>query len=264
MKRTLKEKYGPWALVTGASAGIGEAFAHHLARAGMDLILVARRRERLEVLSSYLVQKYHIQALNVPLDLTQESFMEALVGAVGDREVGVLINNAGFGSTGRFVERDPVSEAGMVRLNCWAPTVLAHHFIRPMVARRRGAVIFVASVVGYQPTPFMTTYAATKAFDLAMGEGLWYELKPYGIDVLALSPGTTDTEFQGVAGMSRGPIVATAEEVVGTAMRALGKRASVVDGGVNRVLAFAHRVLPRRLSLTLAGGIIGWFHARNR
>ncbi len=261
MKKNLREKYGEWALITGASAGIGEAFAHHLARAGMNLILVARRKERLEILASTLIQKYRIQALCVPLDLTDGDFLETLTRSVGDREVGMLINNAGYGSTGRFTERDAAWEANMVRLNCWAPTVLAYHYIPPMVARRRGAVIFVASVVGYQPTPLMTTYAATKAFNLFMGEGLSHELRPYGIDALALSPGTTDTEFQEVAHIaSRGPLVATAEEVVATAMRALGRRPSVVDGWINRALAFSPRILPRRMALYLAGRIAGLLH----
>ena len=261
--KNLKEKYGAWAMITGASAGIGEAFAHHLAGVGMNLILVARRKERLDILAAYLIQKYRVEALCVPLDLTEDDFLETLTRSVGDREVGMLVNNAGYGSAGRFTERAAAWEANMVRLNCWAPTVLAHHYIPPMVARRRGAVIFVASVVGYQPTPLMTTYAATKAFNLFMGEGLSHELRPYGIDALALCPGTTDTEFQAVAHMSRGPLVATAEEVVATAMRALGKRPSVVDGWINRALASSVRILPRRLALFLAGRIAGLLHARD-
>lgn len=260
--KPLREKYGEWALVTGASAGIGEAFARYLARAGMDVILVARRRERLEALAAHLTQQHGVQALAVPLDLTDAHFMEALTERVGDREVGVLVNNAGYGSTGRFLERDPAGEADMVRVNCWAPVALTHHFVRPMVARRKGAILFLSSVVAYQPTPFMTTYAATKAFNLFLGEGLWYELRKYHIDVLALSPGTTATEFHQVAHMARGPVVASPERVVETAMRALGRKPSVVDGTINRLLAFAHRLLPRRTTLSLAGRIIGLFHAR--
>lgn len=262
--KTLKEKYGEWALITGASAGIGEAFARYLARAGLDVILVARRKERLEALASHLIQEHRVQALSVPLDLTDAHFMETLAEGVRDREVGMLINNAGCGSTGRFVERGLQWEADMVRLNCWAPTVLTHHYLPPMVERRKGAIIFVGSVVGYQPTPFMTTYSATKAFNLFMGEGLWYELRKYHIDALALSPGTTDTEFHQTANMSRGPLVATPERVVRTAMKALGRRPSVVDGRINSVLAFAHRLVPRRAAVALTGGIIGAFHAKDR
>jgi short-subunit dehydrogenase len=260
--KTLKERYGAWALITGASSGIGEAFARYLARAGMDVILVARRRERLEVLAAYLTQQHGVQALAVPLDLTDPHFLEALTEQVGDREVGMLVNNAGYGSTGRFLERDPAREADMVRLNCWAPVVLTHHFVHPMAKRRKGAILFVSSVVGYQPTPFMTTYAATKAFDLFLGEGLWYELRRYAIDVLTMSPGTTETEFHQVADMARGPVVAPPDRVVETAMRALGRRPSAVDGLFNHLLAFGHRLLPRRTTLGLAGRIIGLFHAR--
>ena len=262
--KDLKDRYGEWALVTGASAGIGEAFAHHLARSGMSLILVARRKERLDNLASDLVRRHPVQALPLPLDLTAPDFLERLVQGVGGREVGMLVNNAGFGSAGRFVEQDVRREADMVLLNCWAGTAIAHQFIPGMIARRRGAVIWVSSVAGYQPMPFMTTYAATKAFDLSMGEALWYELRPCGIDALALSPGTTATEFQAVARMSVGPIVATAEEVVATAMRALGRKPSVVAGRINRILAFGHRVMPRRVSLALAGRIVGRLHTRGR
>lgn len=260
----LKEKYGAWALITGASAGIGEAFARYLARAGVDVILVARRKERLEALATHLTQQHGVQALAIPLDLTDAHFLETLIERVGDREVGVLVNNAGYGSAGEFVGRDPAREADMVRLNCWAPVVLTHHFVRPMVARRKGAILFVASVVAYQPMPFMTTYSATKAFNLFLGEGLWYELQKYHIDVLALSPGSTDTEFQQVAHMTRGPLVASPEQVVETAMRALGRRPSAVDGVINGLLAFAHRALPRWLALRLAGEIMGALHTGDR
>ncbi len=262
--KPLKERYGAWALITGASAGIGEAFARHLARAGVDVILVARRRERLEALAAHLTQQHGVQALVAPLDLRDPDFLERLIGVVGDREVGMLVNNAGYGSTGPFVERDPAWEADMVRLNCWAPVVLTHHFARPMVARRRGAILFVASVVAYQPTPFMTTYSATKAFNLFLGEGLWYELRKYNVDALTLSPGTTDTEFQQVAHTARGPVVASPERVVETALRALGRQPSVVDGVINNLLTFAHRLVPRFVAAHLAGEITGAFHVKDR
>ena len=223
---------------------------------------MARRRQHLEDLSEELSSEHQVQALPVSLDLSDADFMQTLVDAVGDREVGMLINNAGCGSTGVFSENDPVKEADMVRVNCWAPTVLTHHFVPPMVRRGRGAVIFLGSVVGYQATPYMTTYSATKAFNVFMGEGLWFELKRFNIDVLSLAPGSTNTEFHGVANMTLGPLFATPEQVVQTAMKALGRRPCVVVGRLNKALAKEYRVLPRRLLVALAGQIISRFHYR--
>jgi uncharacterized protein len=252
---TLKEKYGNWALITGASSGIGEGFAKRLASEKMNLILVARRKDRLKKLSDELKEKYDVNIVIAPVDLSKGSFMDDLKGFVEDREVGILINNAGFGSAGEFADSDIEQQADMIRVNCIAPTILAHHFIQPMKERKKGAVIFLGSLVAYQPTPLTTTYSATKAFNLFMSEGLWYELRDYNIDVLALNPGGTDTEFQKKANTSSGPAPRTVTEVVDTAMKSLGKKISVVDGSFNKLLSFVPRIVTRKFIVRLAGRV---------
>lgn len=251
----LTEKYGMWAFITGASSGIGEEFARRLASEKMNLILVARRKEKLEILAAKLKEEYKIEIVTAPIDLSKKKFLEELKEYVGKKEVGVLINNAGFGSNGEFINADADEEAKMVMLNCVAPVILTHHFVRPMVERKKGAIIFLGSVVAFQPTPFMTTYSATKAFNAFMGDALWYELKKYNIDVLSLNPGGTSTEFQRVANSSAGPTPRTVQQVVNTAMKSLGRKPSVVDGFYNKVLAVSSRLISRKLTLLIAGYI---------
>ena len=252
-KMTLQEKYGSWALITGASSGIGEEFARRLASEKMNLILVARRKDRLEKLAEELKEKHSVKNVVVPLDLSKDNFMKELKEYVEDREVGLLVNNAGFGYNGEFGDGDVEQQTDMIRVNCIAPTVLTHHFVQSMIEKKKGAIIFLGSLVGFLPTPFTTTYSATKAFNLFMGEGLWYELRKYNIDVLTLNPGGTYTEFQKVANTSAGPIPRTVEEVVNTAMRNLGRRPSVVDGFYNKVISVIPRFITRRSTLMIAG-----------
>ncbi len=250
---TLKEKYGTWALVTGASSGIGEGFARRLASENLNLILIARRLERLEKLSRELIEKHNIKVVIAPVDLSKKKFMDELKEYVGKREVGLLVNNAGFGYNREFVEADPDIFRKMIKVNCIAPTVIAQYFGAQMVKRNKGAIIFLGSIVGYNPTPFTSVYSATKAFNLFMGEALWYELKKNNVDVLALNPGGTATEFQQVAGTSAGPVARSVEQVVNTAMKKLGKRPSVVDGFINKVFTVIPRFITRRLTLNIAG-----------
>jgi len=251
--RNLQEKYSGWALVTGASAGIGEAFARYIAAAGMNVILVARRKERLEKLAEEIEAENNVQALPVPLDLTGDGFLEKLTQKIVGKEVGMLVNNAGFGSVGLYARNDAQREVDMVKLHCLAPTILTHHFIRQMMVRKKGAIIFVGSIVGYQPVPYISTYSATKAFNMFLGKSLWYELHKYHIDVLALAPGGTKTEFQQVTHQSASSIAASPQAVVGSAMKALGKKPAVVHGIHNKIWAFAGRFLPVRMSLSLHG-----------
>ena len=253
-----KERYGDWALVTGASAGIGEEFCRQLAAKGMNIAMVARRGEKLETLGSELEKNNGVSTRSVPLDLTQSDAAERLETAMADLEVGLLVNNAGFGHLGRFHKKSPERDADMIKLNCLAPVVLTHKFLPKMVERGRGAVIFVASTAAYQATPFFSVYSATKVFNLFMGEGLWQEYRKLGIDALALSPGYTKTEFQKAAGLNEdvgGILWETPDNVVDTALENLGKKPSVIHGGLNRFLAFTIRLFPRKWVIVVAGMI---------
>ncbi len=259
---TMREKYGDWALITGASSGIGEEFARRLAKEKINLILVARRKDRLEKLSAELKDVYKIETVPAPVDLSQENFWDALKEFVGSREVGILINNAGFGSNGEFINADTDHETKMVKVNCIAPMVLTHHFVPPMVRRKKGVVIFLGSVVAFQPTPFMATYSATKVFNAYLGEALWYELRKHNVDVLSLNPGSTSTEFQRIANSLTGPLPRTAEQVVTTALKALGKRSCVVDGLYNKVLSFSSRFTSRKFIVKVAGLITAALYSK--
>jgi len=257
MARSFSDRFGGAALITGASAGIGEAFAEALAARGMSLVLVARRRERLEALARRMEETHGVQTLVVAQDLAEPDAAERLGSAVEEAgvTVGLLVNNAGYGGYGAFEERDPSFDARMVDLNCRAPVLLTHRFLPSMLERGRGGLIFLSSIASYQPTPWFAVYGATKAFDLMFAEALWAELGPKGIEVLALSPGYTPTEFQRVAGsadMKRPGGESTPEEVVEAALRCLGRRPSVVPGAFNRSLSLAVRVAPRALVASIA------------
>jgi len=251
--KNLKEKYGEWALITGASTGIGKAFAEYLAEKGMNMILVARRKERLLSLANELKNKYNVQAIPVALDLTKDNFSDELKPYTENKEIGLLINNAGYGSAGPFFESDLDWYTDMVRLNCLAPVKLTHYIVQRMTKREKGAIIFLGSVAGYYGSPFFSTYAATKAFNIQFGQSLWYELKKSNIDVLVVSPGSTETEFHDVAGFSRALIVMTPEKVVRKAMRALGRRIEIVTGLENKLLVFFSRLFPGKMILRIKG-----------
>lgn len=247
--------YGKWALITGASSGIGEEFAKRLAKEKFNLIVIARREERLQALAKLLREKEGIEVKVIPGDLTDFNLIERIKNECTGLEIGLLINNAGFGSTGEFISCDPEREAKMVMLNCVVPTILTHHFLNGMIERKKGGIIFLGSMVAFQSTPLMATYAATKAFNLLLGEALWYELKKHKIDVLALNPGGTDTEFQRIASLGTGPAPRTPQQVVETALNALGKKPSVVDGALNKTMTVLGKFLPRRNLVSMAGKI---------
>jgi len=256
-------KYGEWALITGASSGIGEEFAKQLAKLGMKLILIARRKNRLLDLSNLLREKYNTESIIIPIDLSTDNYIDELKNYTEKKEIGILINNAGFGSTGEFINCDTAKEIDMIKVNCLAPAVLTHYFLPQMIQRRRGAIIFLGSTVAFQPTPMMTTYSATKAFNLYLGEALWWELKKYNIDVLALNPGGTNTEFQRIAKIGVGPIPREPSDVVKTALNALGKKPSVVDGIQNKIISVMVRFIPRRIAVSLAGVIAKNLYAKS-
>lgn len=244
------ERFGGAAVVTGASSGIGEAFARALAARGMNLILVAREGERLEILARTLEAEHQIRAIPMAVDLADPDIAQTVsAGAqAAGLSVGLLVNNAGYGLFGDFTEQDPSEQAGMIDVNCRAPVALARKFAPEMVARGRGGIIFVASTAAYQPTPYFSVYAATKVFDLFLGEALWAELQPHGVEVLALSPGHVPTGFQARSGdpLTNPPGgVSRPDEVVATALSALGRKPSAISGLRNGAVAALVHLLPR-------------------
>ncbi|MCG3135201.1 MAG: hypothetical protein HMLKMBBP_02707 [Planctomycetes bacterium] len=248
--------YGGWALVTGASSGIGEEFARRLAAMGHPVALVARRADRLAALAAEIRAAHGVEAREIVADLADPDGPERVQAAMADAEVGFLVNNAGFGWSGRFVDSDPARDAEMIRLNCGAVTALTHAFLPPMLRRDRGAIVIVASLAGHQPCPWFAVYGATKAFDLMLAEALWSETRGTGVDVLALAPGSTKTEFSDVAHAARPPKGLDVADVVDAAFRALGRRPSVVPGWKDKLAAFAHRLVPRGFAADATGRIL--------
>jgi short-subunit dehydrogenase len=241
------------ALVTGASSGIGEQFARQLSPRGYQLILVARRRDRLEALAGELPGAAHV----VPCDLAAES--QSLAGSVAELglDVDLLVNNAGFGAYGSFVDIDPARDAEQVRVNCEAVVILTHAFLPAMLERRRGGVIVVASTAGMQPLPYETTYSASKAFALNFTEALNEELRGSGVRVMAVNPGPVPTEWQAVAGHddTDDPVVPTeitAEQVVRESLDAYDRgRRSFIPGARMRWFMRLTRA-PRSIQLRVA------------
>lgn len=245
----LRERYGEWALVTGASSGIGREFARALARGGVSVAITARRADRLAALATELEEIHSVRTRSVPLDLGESGAAERLAAAVADLEVGILVNNAGFGSIGPFAEQDPARVREMAELSCAAPAVLTRLLVPPMLARGRGAVVIVGSVAGMLPMPLHALYSASKAFDNVLGEALYEELRGTGVDVLALEPGSTETEFQQQAG-EKAHAGEKADEVVRKALEALGREPALVPGWFAWLRAnLALRLLSRPLLL---------------
>ncbi|HEU4559081.1 MAG TPA: SDR family oxidoreductase [Longimicrobium sp.] len=260
MARERWEYRGRWALVTGASAGIGEAFARELARRGMNLVLAARREDRLRALGEELARTHRVRALAVRADLGAPGAAAALwEHAAAGRELHLLVNNAGFGLKGPFTELPLERQAEMVRVNCIAPLELAHLALRHMHGRG-GAIVNVASIAGYQPIPLMAAYAASKAFVVTLSEALAEEARGSGIRIVTLNPGPVKTEFQAVAGTQvrdRAPGVRTPEQVVEAALRGVEAGGGTVTPGlVNRVATTAVRIAPRSWVLRSAKAVM--------
>ena len=239
-----------WAVVTGASSGIGLEFGRQLARRGHPVLAIARRRERLEALAKEAVEHAgRIESLSADL-ATEEGL--ALVSRSIDElaEIELLINNAGVATAGDFVGASLKREVGEIKLNVEAVVRLTQHVLGPMVKRQHGAVINLASVVGFQPFPHFAVYAATKAFVISFTEALAEELKGTGVRILALCPGSVETEIDVFAhneGLLGKLPSLTAEQVVKTGLRALEKgRVVKIVGGLNRFLPFVNRIMPRQ------------------
>jgi len=247
-----------WALVTGASAGLGDSFARALAARGMKLVLTARREERLRQLADDIEREYGTETVVVPGDLGESVTAERVWSeATRARHIHLLINNAGFGAHGRFDEIPLERQAEMVRVNVLALLDLMHRALPPMRIRGEGGIINVASIAAFQPVPSHATYAATKAFVQSLSEAVWVESRGAGVRVLALHPGRTPTEFQEVAGsgsLAGSPGVLPPEEVVRQGLRALEQgRSHVVPGLTNAAGSVANRLLPRSMMARLTG-----------
>lgn len=252
-----------YALITGASSGIGEEFARQLAARGRSLVLVARSQDRLGRLRAELMSaQMGIDVVAIPLDLTAPGTPVDLFQRTqaANLDVDLLVNNAGFGAFGEFASIDRQRQCQMIDLNVAALVELSHLYLQPMIVRHRGGVINIASVAGFAPLPYCAIYSATKAFVLNFSQALHEEARQHGVHVMAVNPGSTRTNFFQVAGkspFSHPSRMQTSSEVVGESLRAFDRRkSSVVTGRSNRLLTRLLMFVPRRMITSVVGKVM--------
>ncbi len=250
---------GKWALVTGTSSGLGIDFAHQLAKRGMNIVLVARRRERLKEVSTDLVNHYGIETEVISKDLSSEEAPTALFDEIENRniKIEVLINNAGYGLYGNFLDIDREAELNMLKLDILTLTHLTKLFARRMAERNSGYILQVASIGAYQPSPTYASYAAAKSYVLNFGEALNYELRNTGVSCTVISPGITSTEFFEVAGQSpslyQRLVMMESKDVARIGIKAMLKgKMSVIPGLINKLTILFTKLLPSRLKTAIA------------
>ncbi len=249
------ERYGKYAVVAGASSGLGAEFARQLAARGLDLVLLARRAQLLDGLAAELRSAHRVDVRCAAVDLGAPDLLQQLRAAVAGLEVGLVVYNAAHSLIGPFLEQPLEEKLRVLDVNCRGPLVLADELGRAMVARGRGGIILMSSLAGTQGTPFVSTYAATKAFNLVLAEGLWDELREHGVDVLACRAGATRTPaYERSSPASQTAPLMEARPVAVQALAALGKGPSMVPGALNNAVSFLMgRVLPRKVAIATMG-----------
>lgn len=250
-----RTKYGPWAVVTGASSGIGRAVAVELATGGLNVVLVSRGEEALRRIADELTTAHGVECRVVPVDLAQETGVEPLESATRDLDVGLLVASAGFGTSGPFLDNPLGDELDMLAVNCRALVALTHHFGNRFAARGRGGLVLLSSIVAFQGMPNAAHYAATKAYVQVLAEGLYHELRPRGVDVLAAAPGPTNSGFADRAGMKMGGGLKP-ERIARPILSALGRRTTTLPGSLSKLLRYSLFGLPRWAKVRIMGSVM--------
>lgn len=256
MNARFLDRYGRWAVVTGASDGIGLAFAEALAGRGLNLVLVARRSGRLDEIARRLSDAHRIECVPIAADLATREADARIEAVTAHLDVGLLVAAAGYGSSGPLLDADPEDEAAMVAVNCTAVMTQSWRFGRRFVRRGRGGIVLMSSLVGFQGAPRAAHYAATKAYVQTLAEGLRAELGPSGVDVIASAPGPVASGFASRAGMRMTHAQDPASVARGT-LEALGRRGTVRPGGLSKLLGWSLATAPRPLRVRIMGGIMG-------
>ena len=247
--------YGPWAVVTGASDGIGKAIASRLASDRVNVVLVARSEARLQALAGELSAAHGIETMVLVADLAEPGAADTIEALTSRLDVGLVVLAAGFGTTGTFLETALTDELQLIAVNITAVMRLSHTFAGRLVARGKGGIVLFGSIVGWQGVPGQANYAASKAYVQSLAEGLHDELKPLGVDVLAVAPGPVASGFGARAGLTM--TSATSPDVVATAtLHALGRRRTVIPGARGKFLTSSLAPLSRRLRSRILGKVI--------
>jgi uncharacterized protein len=257
-KQRLKEKYGEWAVVTGASSGIGREIAERLAEAGLNLIINARNLVQLEQIANHLRASYSIEIQIVAKDIADTEGIAEIKALSQNVKVGLLVASAGFGTSGLFIDAKIEDEIKMLRVNCEALLILTHHFSQQFIKHKRGGIILMSSMVGFQGVPYAAHYAATKAYVQSLGEALALELRPYGVDVLAVAPGPVESGFGKQANMKM-DLFLKPNQIGIPILKALGRKSTVLPGFLTKFLVYSLRTVPRwgkiRIMQIVMGGM---------
>ena len=254
-----KDKYGPWALVTGASGGIGYALADELASLGLNVVTIARSTESLTAQKQEIEAKYGVKVNPLALDVATPSFPAEVLEATAGLDIGLVVPNAGTIEVGDFAKSDAAANKRLIAVNVEHPVMLANAFASRLVARGRGGIVLLSSTFGYQGVPYLANYAAGKAFILAFGEALHVELKRFGVDVTVLSPGLTRTSMSEGLPLDLGKLPIRSESAAAVARFAvsrLGRTASAAPGILNNMFIFFNRLSPRILPVALFGFLV--------
>jgi short-subunit dehydrogenase len=259
---SFRDRYGPWALVAGAAVGLGAEWARELAQRGCDLVLIDRDGPLLGATAAEIEAAHGVTVQPVTLDLSRADLLAALRPELAERQIGLVVYNAAIGSVAPFLELDAGQLQAVIDVNCRAPMLLAHALLPAMVARGRGGLILMSSLSGNIGSAQLAAYAASKAFALVAADALWAELRPLGVDVLAVQPGSTRTPgWQSSQPAEAGEMadlpVMEAADVVHEALDALGVEPVVVPGELNRQGAAALASLPRRQAIELMSAVTG-------
>jgi uncharacterized protein len=255
------QRYGPWAVVAGASEGLGAEYARQLAQRGLNLILVARHIERLQALAADVSREFGVEVRVLVVDLARADAADLILTGTSRLDIGLLVYNAAFSAVGPFLERSIEDHLKEVDTNIRAPLVLAHAFGKRLVERKRGGMILMSSLSAMQGTAYVANYAATKAYNALLGEGLWDEWKAAGVDVLVCVPSAVRTPnylaSRPTPGKMFSPAAAEPRRVVEAALKALGRQPSVIPGAGNRLASFVMRFLmPRTAAIRMMGSVM--------
>jgi len=262
-------RYGPWALIAGASMGLGAEFARQIAAMGPNVVLVARRADVLAQLGKQIAQEYGVQVRTLALDLAIADSIAAIIDQTKDLEIGLLVYNAAFSAVGSFIDTSLDDHLREIDVNCRGPLMLSHQLGQAMLARQHGGIILMSSLGATQGSALIANYAATKAYNLLLAESLWDELREVGVDVLACAAGAIATpnylSSQPKSTRLNAMSLTSPQVVVAEALGALGHQPSVIPGRGNRLAAFfMRRVLPRRTAIQIMGQTMRRMYARPR
>jgi hypothetical protein len=262
-KERLKTKYGSWALVTGASSGIGLELSKQLADAGFHLVLNAREVNRLAQVASQLHQDFGVEIKTIHGDVSSKETIENIIQSTESIPLGLIVLSAGFGTSGPFHESDLAEEVKLLQVNCEAVLCLTHHYAQRFSRKKKGGIILLSSMVAFQGVPYSANYAASKAYVQSLAEALAVELKPFHVDVLSAAPGPVASGFEKRANMKMDRSLSPAQVGV-PILKALGKQSLVLPGLLTKILVYSLRTLPRWGKVKIMGMVMGGFTKHQR